>query len=159
MSERQRVQSIGFDHEHSPEFCIFCEIIRGQTEASIIVKDLEKGVISFMDLQGYPLVCPIEHVDSTPESLNQNADVLAEVSRLAYKLVPLVYEAFSTDGVNIVTNLGESAGQEIPHIHTHVIPRVRHDRRVQMLRVPNLSRQKLDARAAQLRGLLSDTEF
>lgn len=145
---------MGFDHENSPKECVFCKIIRGQAEASVILRDDEKGVISFMDLQGYPLVCPIEHVDSTPDSLAHNTDLLAEVNKVALSLVPLVYEAFATDSVNLVTNLGTAAGQEIPHVHTHVMPRFNQDNRVRFQRLATVDREDLDIQAARLRELL-----
>lgn len=149
---------MGFDSERSPEQCIFCEIIKGQAEASIILRDEEKGVISFMDLQGYPLVCPIEHVDSTYDSLVEKNDLLAEVNKVALGLVPHVYEAYATDSVNIITNLGGAAGQEIPHIHTHVIPRFTQDHRVRLQRLATIDREELDNQAARLRELLKITQ-
>ncbi len=143
------------NHEHSAERCIFCEIIRGESEASIILRDDEKKVISFMDLQGYPLVCPTEHIEGTPEAIEQNQDIIKEMFGTALQLLSPVYESYQNEGLNIVTNIGTAAGMEIPHLHIHLIPRSVEDRAVRLTRRASQSREELDSRAQELRTILS----
>lgn len=139
------------DDEHQPEQCVFCEIIQGRQEASVITRDDEKRVISFMDLQGYPLVCPTEHIEGTAESIQGSLDVIEAMYGLAYKILPFVYDEEKGEGINVVTNIGPAAGQEVPHLHVHLIPRTTEDRLVRLIRRTNQPREVLDRRAEQIR--------
>jgi len=67
-----------------------------------------------------------------------------------------VREAFPLDGVNITASNGEAAGQEVFHLHFHVIPRRSGDGmlRVYPSRLGDASRGELDAQAAAIRARL-----
>lgn len=157
VSKEVMSQSITEHKDHVGE-CVFCRIIDGSQEASVISRDEESGVIAFMDLQGYPLICPTDHIDSDPESIKENVQKILAVYGMAYTIAPLLYQSGEEDGVNIVANLGEAAGQEIPHFHVHVIPRVAKDHRLRFPREVSLPRVELDKRALSLSSKLLSLE-
>lgn len=142
--------------ETEPHTCVFCEIIKGKEEGSIITRDDEKKVIAFMDLQGYPLVCPIEHIQGTIEAIEQNNDTISAMYDLSLKIIPTVYSAYGNDGLNVFMNIGKSAGMEIDHLHIHLIPRFKNEKRSVFLRKNDLQRNILDQRALELKSLLGN---
>ena len=107
----------------SDRTCTFCDLIQGAGEVSICYEDAD--AIALMDIQpvnaGHVLVVSRRHFESF-------ADVPAEVAKhlfeLATMLVPAVKKVASADGVNVVVNSGRAAGQDEPHFHVHVIPRL-----------------------------------
>jgi histidine triad (HIT) family protein len=106
--------------------CTFCDLIHGAGEASICYEDAE--AIAFMDIQpvnsGHVLVVPRRHYE-------QFEDVPPELAmhlfRVATKLVPAVKAVANAEGINVVVNSGSAAGQDEPHYHVHIIPRLSND--------------------------------
>lgn len=101
--------------------CIFCRIIRGEAPASVVHED--DDVIAFMDIRpvnpGHTLVVPKRHYAYIWELPD------AEVGKLfvtARRIAAAAKEALGADGVRIVQLNGRSAGQEVMHLHVHVIP-------------------------------------
>jgi histidine triad (HIT) family protein len=135
--------------------CIFCRIVAGEADASIVLEDAL--TMAFMDLRqvnpGHTLVVPKRHLrDIYALDDATGAAVIATVARVARA----VRAAFAPDGVNIMQSNGEAAGQEVFHLHVHVLPRVRGDG---LLRVYGASpgsagRAELDARAALLGAVI-----
>lgn len=109
------------------ESCLFCKIVRGEIPASVIFED--KFTMAFMDIfpisKGHCLLIPKQHYENM---LHVDAKV---AKSLAVRLVELdrkVHSAFEPDGIiNVIAN-GVGAGQEVPHLHIHVIPRNEGDR-------------------------------
>jgi histidine triad (HIT) family protein len=106
-----------------PPVCKFCEIIGHRLPASFVY-DSPK-LVAFMDAFpisfGHILVVPTTHYASIfeiPEEL------VGESFRLARKICVATRSALGNiDGINLLQNNGDSAGQKIPHFHIHVIPR------------------------------------
>ncbi len=104
------------------EDCIFCKIIRGEIPASVVFED--DVCIAFMDIfpvkEGHCLLIPKKHYTNM---FDVDPDVVAHLGRQLAELTRKVNAAFRPDGVlNIVAN-GSGAGQEVPHLHIHVVPR------------------------------------
>ncbi|MCF7817696.1 MAG: HIT family protein [Kiritimatiellales bacterium] len=106
--------------------CIFCKIVNHEIPATVVYED--EDVLVFMDIgpiiKGHALVVPKDHFDSvleTPEN------VLAKLHRAAKRIAVAQMNGLGADGVNIVQNNGKAAGQEVPHMHVHVIPRFEGD--------------------------------
>jgi len=102
--------------------CIFCKIVRGEIPASVVFED--DTCMAFMDIfpvkQGHCLLIPKKHYENM---LDVDPDVVAHLAKRLAELTRKVKAAFNPEGVlNIVAN-GPGAGQEIPHLHFHVIPR------------------------------------
>ena len=108
------------------EDCIFCKIIKGDIPSVKIFED--ETVLAFMDIgpvvKGHALVIPKVHCDpitNTPPELLQTLIVAVQ------KVAAAQIDGLGADGVNVSQANGKVAGQEVPHIHFHVIPRFTDD--------------------------------
>lgn len=106
--------------------CIFCRIIAGSIPAAKIYED--ERILAFMDIgpiiKGHVLVIPKTHYDNLMETPDEMlACLIAAVRRIARAQVA----GLGADGINITQANGTSAGQVVPHIHFHVIPRFLRD--------------------------------
>jgi histidine triad (HIT) family protein len=102
--------------------CIFCRIVAKEIPATIIHED--DDVLVFMDIgpiiKGHALVISKQHYDPVTETPDA---VLAKLHIMAKRVAAAQMNGLGADGVNIMQNNGAAAGQEVPHIHLHVIPR------------------------------------
>ena len=108
------------------ENCIFCKIAAGEIPSNTIYEDDSFRVI--LDLgpatKGHALVLPKNHYADLFEIPE---DVLADASKVAKKVAGTMKEKLSCDGLNLVQNNGEAAGQTVMHFHLHIIPRYAND--------------------------------
>lgn len=108
----------------SPD-CIFCKIVKGEIPSSIIFED--DICIAFLDVfpvrEGHSLLIPKEHFVNM---LDVDPDVAAHLGRRLIELTRGVKAATGADVLNVVAN-GSGAGQEVPHLHFHAIPRSQGD--------------------------------
>ena len=102
--------------------CIFCKIANGEIPSRTIYEDQLFRVI--LDLnpatRGHALILPKDHSASLYELPEETAAV---VLVLAKKLAAIMKERLGCDGLNLVQNNGETAGQTVSHFHLHMIPR------------------------------------
>jgi histidine triad (HIT) family protein len=102
--------------------CGFCRYIRGDTVWAVIVEN--ELAVAFVNHRQYErgaaLVIPKRHVQTVLEATDAE---LAAIAQLARKLAGAAHQAFSATGANIFQNNGIKAGQHVPHLHTHVVPR------------------------------------
>ena len=108
------------------ENCIFCKIAAGEIPSNTIYEDDDFRVI--LDLgpatRGHALVLPKKHYADLFEI---SEDVLAGAAKVAKKVAGTMKEKLSCDGLNLVQNNGETAGQTVMHFHLHIIPRYAND--------------------------------
>ena len=108
------------------ENCLFCKIISGEIPSNRIYED--DAVYAFLDIypasEGHTLVAPKKHFSRFVE---MDAEDVARLFEAARKVTAAVEKAFSAEGSNVGVNNGEVAGQEVPHVHVHVIPRKKGD--------------------------------
>lgn len=106
--------------------CIFCKIANGEIPSRTIYEDQLFRVI--LDLnpatRGHALILPKDHSTSLYELPEETA---AAVLVLAKKLAMIMRERLGCDGLNLVQNNGETAGQTVSHFHLHMIPRYADD--------------------------------
>jgi diadenosine tetraphosphate (Ap4A) HIT family hydrolase len=106
-----------------PVACPFCARISGG-EATYE----HRSVVAFPDAfpltKGHTLVVPLRHVESY---VDLEETETADMWKLARVVCDDIIEAQGADGFNIGLNVGEAAGQTIPHVHLHVIPRFHGD--------------------------------
>ncbi|MHC3379281.1 HIT family protein [Haloarcula sp. H-GB5] len=130
------------------EDCIFCQIVAGDIPGRTVYED--DTVLAFLDANplspGHTLVIPKAH----HERLNDTpADVAGEVMSTLHELVPAVEAAVDAPASTVAFNNGEVAGQEVPHVHGHIVPRFEDDggRPIHALVTdrPDLSDDELDA--------------
>ncbi len=106
--------------------CLFCKIVRGEISSHKIYEDPD--AFAFLDIRpltdGHCLVIPKKHYEKLEEMPR------AEVGKL-FEAVGLVAErvqkAMNTTASTIGINNGKLAGQAVPHLHIHIIPRYRGD--------------------------------
>lgn len=102
--------------------CLFCKIVKKEIPATIVHED--EHVLVFMDIEpiikGHALVIPKKHHDPITETPD---DIAAKIFLTAKKIAAAQMNALGADGVNIMQNNGKASGQEVPHVHMHVIPR------------------------------------
>jgi histidine triad (HIT) family protein len=101
---------------------IFEKIITREIPATIVYEDAD--TLAFMDIgpiiKGHTLVIPklcYDPVTETPD------EVLFKLMSVCKRIAAAQIRALGADGVNIIQNNGAAAGQLVPHIHFHVIPR------------------------------------
>lgn len=108
------------------ENCIFCRIADGEIPSQTLYEDSDFRVI--LDLgpatRGHALILPREHADNLYELSDEQA---SKVFVLARKMALQMREKLKCDGLNVVQNNGESAGQTVNHFHLHLIPRYQDD--------------------------------
>jgi histidine triad (HIT) family protein len=101
--------------------CIFCKIISGDLPSRRIYSD--DRAVAFLDIRawhrGHALVVPRRHVPDMitgPGTLPEIAPAIDAVARL-------LMDRLAADGINVLASTGEAAGQEVFHLHVHVVPR------------------------------------
>lgn len=108
------------------EDCIFCKIVKGELPSVKLYED--EYVLSFLDImpaaEGHALVIPKKHCKTV---LDAPAEDLQHVIKVAQKIGGAVMRATGAEGFNIYQSNNEVAGQIIPHVHFHVIPRKKGD--------------------------------
>ncbi len=75
-------------------------------------------------VKGHALVIPKAHHNALAQTPD---DVLAQVIAVVRRIAQAQQEGLGADGVNIHQANGAAAGQVVPHLHFHVIPRFKHD--------------------------------
>lgn len=102
--------------------CIFCKIIAGEIPSHKIYED--DRVVAFLDIHpvstGHTLVVPKAHSTSLLDSSLEDAQAIMTAIK---KISPRLLAAVDADGLNIGSNCGESAGQDVFHTHIHLMPR------------------------------------
>lgn len=101
---------------------IFERIIDGEIPAEVVHET--DDVIAFLDANplapGHTLVVPKEphaRLRDVPPELS------AEVFGIVREIAPAIEDAVEADATTIGINDGPAAGQEIPHLHVHIVPR------------------------------------
>lgn len=106
--------------------CIFCKIANGDIPSTTVYEDDDFRVI--LDINpanlGHCLVLPKTHADNIYE---MSEEMTGKAFTLAKKIAAAVKTATDCDGVNILQNNGEAAGQTVFHFHIHIIPRLKSD--------------------------------
>ncbi|WP_338780876.1 HIT family protein [Metabacillus sp. FJAT-52054] len=102
--------------------CIFCKIINGEIPGAKVFEN--EHVLAFLDIsqvtKGHTLVVPKVHKENIYE-------MTPEISRHFFEAIPAITrsikEQFQPEGLNLLNNNGEAAGQSVFHYHMHILPR------------------------------------
>ncbi len=102
--------------------CVFCKIVAGEIPSATVLRT--EACQAFLDIgplsEGHLLVIPVKHYtrmeDMPPEEL-------AQLSRELPGLGRALVEVTGAAGYNLLQNNGSAAGQEVTHVHFHLIPR------------------------------------
>jgi histidine triad (HIT) family protein len=102
--------------------CIFCKIISGEIPSYKVYED--EKTIAFLDIApvnpGHTLVAAKNHYQNIEDI---SADELCALIQSVKKVGKLLIDSLQLKGYNVTVNNGAIAGQLIPHIHFHIIPR------------------------------------
>ncbi len=106
--------------------CIFCKIINKEIPSKIVYED--DLVIAILDLSqatyGHTLVMPKKHYANIYEI---DDDTLAHLIKIVKELAIKLKNKLHADGINILNNNDEAAGQTVMHYHIHILPRYKND--------------------------------
>lgn len=105
--------------------CLFCSIVAGDIPSRQVYAD--EHAIAFLDIgpwkRGHTLVIPRRHVDdvlAADEALTEIAPAIGATARL-------LTDRLGADGLNMLSSAGPVAGQEVFHLHVHLVPRYADD--------------------------------
>ena len=134
--------------------CIFCKIAEKEIPTKIITET--KNSIAFLDAfplsRGHTLVIPKRHYEKVQDMTDiDNADLFSTVHRVISKVDKL------TDATLLAVHNGKDSGQEIPHVHVHIIPRQSSDQAGPVHSMfkdrPKLSDEELDELCAKIKSI------
>ena len=139
--------------------CVFCRIIGGELPAFKVYED--ERTLAFLDANpsapGHTLIIPKAHVARVEDLPAEDAEALF---RALHGLVGRIQEAVGSPASTVGINNGRESGQEVPHVHIHVIPRTRGDRGGIVQGIARghgrPGREEMDRIAGRIRELASD---
>ena len=103
------------------EDCIFCKIIKKEIPSTIIYED--DKVIAFNDVnpaaQIHILVVPKKHIETLLDVSDQDNELISYVYQIINKIAK--EKGFANNGFRVIVNCGKDSGQEVMHIHFHVL--------------------------------------
>lgn len=109
------------------EDCIFCKIAAGEIPSKTLYEDESFRVI--LDIspasKGHAIILPKNHAANLYELSDEDASRILVVAK---KVATVMQDILHCDGLNVLQNNGEAAGQSVFHLHVHLIPRYENDR-------------------------------
>lgn len=131
------------------EQCIFCKLAHGDIPTNQIYEDEDFKVI--MDAnpasKGHCIILPKTHAANIFELPEEYCEKIFSVAK---KCAAVLMKVLNCDGINILQNNGEAAGQTVFHLHVHLIPRFLDDK-VQIKWAPHEDPGDLAALAEKIR--------
>lgn len=102
--------------------CMFCQIVAGTAPCLKVAEDAETLVILDVagDVDGHMLAIPKKHCESL---LDVDEEALAHLMESVRRVARHCVTRCGYQGVNLLHASGASAGQSVPHLHIHIIPR------------------------------------
>lgn len=106
--------------------CIFCKILADEIPSAVVYEDeLFRAILDVNPAaQGHVIILPKNHAANLFEFPDDEASKILIVAK---KIAGALKKTYQCDGVNILQNNGEAAGQTVFHLHVHVIPRFKGD--------------------------------
>jgi histidine triad (HIT) family protein len=146
-------QSRGLEGPYDPANP-FARILRGELPVSKVYEDAD--VLAFMpvNMQSRGHVLVISKTSQARNILDVEAAAFGKVMAVAQRIAKAQRAAFKPDGIRILTNSGEAAGQSVFHLHVHVIPFYAGEPLKTGERPPD-DRAELDSVARQIAAALS----
>ncbi len=138
--------------------CVFCKIVAGKIPAKVLLQN--ERAVAFLDAfplaAGHTLVIPHSHYAKVQDMDRQDAMAVFEI---AWKVAGAVEAGSDVRATTIAIHNGREAGQEIPHMHMHIVPRKGGDGagpiHLMFKQRPKLASQEMDALRDKIAGGLS----
>ncbi len=106
--------------------CIFCKIVAGEIPSAKVYED--DNCLAFLDIgplaDGHVLIVPKEHYEQITD---MPPEQVAALTQPIPQIAQAVIKATGAAGFNILQNNGQVSGQEVMHVHVHIIPRAEAD--------------------------------
>lgn len=133
------------------ENCIFCKIVNGEIPSADVYED--ENFRAILDIapaaKGHVLLLPKAHMKNLTEA---DDAVLSAALPVVKRISGAMVKALSCDGINVIQNNGEAAGQTVFHLHIHMIPRYENDD----VTIPWETKSYADGEAARLAGKIAE---
>ena len=103
------------------EDCIFCKIIKGEIPSNKVYEDEE--ILAFRDINPvapvHVLVIPKKHISSLVDLKSEDEAIIGRIYSVINKIAK--QEGIDEKGFRVVVNCGDDGGQEVKHLHFHLI--------------------------------------
>ena len=103
------------------EKCIFCKIIKGEIPAEIVWQD--EKIFAFKEIHPlaptHILIIPRKHIPSIVELQDEDEQLMGKIIMTAKMIAEK--QGISQNGYKLLFRVGHHGGQEVPHIHLHLI--------------------------------------
>lgn len=103
------------------EDCLFCKIVKGEIPSTKVYEDDE--ILAFKDINPmapvHILVIPKKHYNYISEITEEDAKIIAKIHLVINKIAK--EQGIAESGYRIVTNCKEDSGQEVKHLHFHLL--------------------------------------
>lgn len=133
--------------------CIFCRIVKGEIPCYKVYED--KNFLAFLDIKplnkGHILILPKKHYQNI---FGIPDEKLSEAIILAKKLFKALNKAGFGEGYNLMQNNGKTSGQDIFHIHFHLIPRIENDKSISSKWIEKPSDKEMEKIAEKIQNSL-----
>lgn len=101
--------------------CIFCKIINKEIPSTIVYEDDE--ILAFKDITPqapvHIIVIPKKHIEKITDIEKQDEAVIGKIYSVINKIA--VEQGIAEEGFRVIINCGENGGQEVKHIHFHLL--------------------------------------
>lgn len=101
--------------------CIFCKIVNGEIPTEKVYED--EKVLAFNDINPeapiHILVIPKEHIPSMNDINENKKELIGHIHIVINKVAK--EKGLDKDGYRVVNNCGKNGGQEVPHLHFHLL--------------------------------------
>jgi len=101
--------------------CVFCKIVNGEIPADVVYED--EKYMAFKDINPkapiHILIIPKEHIEKLADIDDTNKNIIGDMAVVANKVAKQL--GIDKSGYRIVINNGPDAGQEVYHIHMHLL--------------------------------------
>ncbi len=103
------------------EDCIFCKIIKGEIPSNKVYEDEE--ILAFHDINPatpiHILVVPKKHIESLVHLEKEDEVLVGKIYGVINKIAE--EQGFKDEGFRVIVNCGENGGQEVMHLHFHIL--------------------------------------
>lgn len=110
-----------FERKIKMEDCLFCKIIKGEIPSTKVYED--GNVLAFKDINPaapiHILVVPKQHIENVLEINEENKEIASNIFLAINKIAKQL--GIDQNGFRVITNCGKDAGQEVMHLHFHIL--------------------------------------
>ena len=101
--------------------CLFCKIIKGEVPSEKVYEDEE--ILAFKDIQPaapiHILVIPKKHITSLAYMKDGDEQIVGKIYKVINKIAE--EQGFKANGYRVIVNCGKDGGQEVMHLHFHLL--------------------------------------